>query len=415
MRLTVVMPTHNRASRLRQNLLALAAQTASADSYEIVVIGDGCTDDTAAIVAAIASSIPCALRFVEQPPRGAAQARNRGAAVATGPILLFLDDDMEASPGLVAAHLAAHRDGGAAVVLGRFWTPPDAAADPLTDSARRWWEERVAARGRREHRFTFLDLLTGNVSMPRDLFDRAGGFDARIGSDMSGEDYELGIRLLAIGARLEYAPDAASVHHDHPIRARALQRAEQEGRGHTRLVQQYPELFWQFGVARLGDSGGWGARALLSTLLWSWPSLGRPFAGCLLWTAAVAAALGRAGLARRLYMTVRGYHYFLGVRSALGSRAAWERLQQDAPLEPAGMREIEIDLGSDLERLDTILAAARPDALRVSHCGTPILRIDPIGGAEPIRGVHVRDALLRRVPGLMLGLLLDEHRTRMAT
>ena len=111
---------------------------------------------------------------------------------------------------------------------------------------------------------------------------------------------------------------------------------------------------------------------------------------------------------------VHRYHYFLGARSIIGSRAAWQRLQQEAPLEAADAREIEIDLALDFDRLDGVLAAARPDAVRVSHRNTPILRIDPVFGAEPIRGVHVRRELLQRAPGLVLGLLLEDRAARSA-
>src|SRR5205085_230067 len=146
--LSVVIPTHNRAERLRQNLFALSRQTASPDTYEIVVVSDGCTDRTAETVAAIAPDLPCRLIVLSQPLSGAAAARNLGAAAASAPILLFLDDDMEATPGLVAAHIAAHRDRPPTVAIGRFSTPLDAAAGLLSGDARRWWADRAAARSR---------------------------------------------------------------------------------------------------------------------------------------------------------------------------------------------------------------------------------------------------------------------------
>jgi hypothetical protein len=108
---------------------------------------------------------------------------------------------------------------------------------------------------------------------------------------------------------------------------------------------------------------------------------------------------------------VHRYHYFIGARSVIASRAAWQQLKQDAPLEPPDARELEIDLALGFDRLDGVLAAARPDAVRVSYRDTPIFRIAPIFGAEPIRGVHVRRELLERAPGLVLGLMLEDHAT----
>jgi glycosyltransferase involved in cell wall biosynthesis len=412
--LSVVIPTHNRADRLQQNVLALTRQTAPADTYEIVVVADGCTDGTEEMIASLATVVPCRLRVVAQQSSGPAAARNLGAAAASGAILLFLDDDMEASAGLVAAHIAAHQEKKRAIVLGRFWTPPDPAAGLLSNDARRWWADCAAARAMPDHRFTYLDVCTGNLSISKDFFAEVGGFDARIGPDMAGEDFDIGIRLVRAGGHFVNAGDAGSIHHDRPNRRRAFQRAEQEGRGQALLTQRYPEVFWQFAIRHLGELTGWPAIDLVSGLLWSLPGLARPLVRLLVVGVAAAEAIGRPHLARRLHGIVHRYHYFLGARSVLGTREAWERLQQDAPLEPADGREIELNLAVDFNQLDTVMAAAGADAVRVSHRNSPILRIEPVFGAEPLRGVHVRRALLRRTPGLVLGLLLEDRGARLA-
>jgi GT2 family glycosyltransferase len=409
--LSIVIPTHNRAERLRQNLLALTRQTAAPDVYEIGVVADGCTDGTAGMVADVAATTPVRLVVITQSPSGAAAARNLGAASASAAVLLFLDDDMEAPPDLVSAHIAAHRHRPRTVVIGRFSTPADPTASLLSKDARRWWADRAAARSRPDHRFTFLDVCTGHLSMSRELFDQAGGFDPRFAADMSGEDFELGIRLARIGAHFVYASDAVTVHHDRPTPQRVLTRAEQDGRGQSVLTQRHPELFWQFAFRHLGGISEKWPLEPVSTLLWWWPGLGRPLARGMVWAAAAAELCGRSGIARRLHGVVHRYHYFLGARSVIASQSAWQRLKQEAPLEPAGARELEIDLALGFERLDGVLAAARPDAVRVSHRDTPILRVEPIFGAEPIRGVHVRRELLDRAPGLVLGLMLEDHGT----
>jgi GT2 family glycosyltransferase len=412
--LSIVIPTHNRAEQLRHNLLAMTRQTAAPATYEIVVVADGCTDATAATVAALEPLLPCRLTVLEQPSSGAAAARNLGAATASAAVLLFLDDDMEPAPGLVAAHLAAHRNRPRTVVIGRFSTPADPDAALLSRDARRWWADCAAARSRPDHRFTFVDVCSGNLSISRELFDEVGGFDPRFGSDMSGEDFEIGIRLARAGAHFASAIDAVSVHHDRPTRRRALARAGQEGRGQAVLTRRHPELFWQFTIRHLGRVGERRLLEPLSILLWWWPGAIRPLSGGLVWAAAIAEAFGQAAIARRLHGVVHRYHYFLGARSIIGSRAAWQRLQQEAPLEPADAREVEIDLALGFDRLDGILAAARAEAVRVSHRGTPILRLAPIFGAEPPRAVHVRRELLERAPGLVLGLMLEDRRTRSA-
>jgi glycosyltransferase involved in cell wall biosynthesis len=106
---SIVIPTHNRRDSVERALRALTRQTYPLAASEVIVVADGCTDGTPEISRA---GWPFPLRIMEEASRGPAAARNRGAAVATGELLIFLDDDIEVSPGFVAAHVRAHADGG---------------------------------------------------------------------------------------------------------------------------------------------------------------------------------------------------------------------------------------------------------------------------------------------------------------
>lgn len=177
LQISIVIPTHNRSQILRATLSALARQTVDPTIYEVILVADGCQDDTAAVVKSL--ELPYALTLLEQPGLGAATARNRGAAAAGAPLLLFLDDDKEAAPGLVEAHLMAHQTDPNGVVLGYYPIPePEPPADLFEIAVKLWWDETFTALADPAHRFTFKDLCAGNVSMPRQLFEAAGGFDA---------------------------------------------------------------------------------------------------------------------------------------------------------------------------------------------------------------------------------------------
>src|SRR5687768_9642547 len=101
MQISVVVPTHNRASLLMSNLNTLSGQTLASDDFEVIVVADGCTDQTIQMLEGLQP--PYRLTVLDQTPgRGAAAARNLGASRASADILVFLDDDMEANPQLLA-------------------------------------------------------------------------------------------------------------------------------------------------------------------------------------------------------------------------------------------------------------------------------------------------------------------------
>ena len=99
LRFSVVIPTYQRRDVVVSSVRALAAQE-DAPPFEVVVVVDGSVDGTAEALRALATPFP--LSVVEQPNAGRPAACNRGAAAASGELLLFLDDDMEAHPRLLA-------------------------------------------------------------------------------------------------------------------------------------------------------------------------------------------------------------------------------------------------------------------------------------------------------------------------
>src|SRR6266511_2209068 len=116
MKVSIIIPTYNRRDSLEQCLRSLAAQSFSADEFEIIVVADGCTDATEELLCSFNPT--CAFRWLAQPNQGAAAAQNAGVAAANGDTVIFIDDDIVCSPELVAAHHEAHAGGKRMVVLG---------------------------------------------------------------------------------------------------------------------------------------------------------------------------------------------------------------------------------------------------------------------------------------------------------
>jgi glycosyltransferase involved in cell wall biosynthesis len=118
---SVVLPTYQRAHTLRASVESLLAQVGV--DFEVLVVDDGSTDDTQAILAALRHP---RLRILRVPHAGVAVARNAGIAASDTPFVAFHDSDDVALPGrlaLPAEFLASHADIDLVIQNGRMLPP----------------------------------------------------------------------------------------------------------------------------------------------------------------------------------------------------------------------------------------------------------------------------------------------------
>jgi glycosyltransferase involved in cell wall biosynthesis len=238
MRISVVVPTRNRADRLDACLAALARQTVASDEFEILVVDNGSTDDTVTRIARWAERRP-GLRRVEEPEPGVSRARNAGIAAAEGELLAFVDDDAVAEPGWLATLLRAYdrwpRVGAACgrarlrlerrppAWYGTFSEPWYSAMDFGPEPRLLLDPEEVP--------------WSVNLSVRAAVAREVGGFSeqlGRVGSNLhSGEEYPFVSAIRASGAHIAYEPDAIVWHAVPPERLRLrwlVRRAWTEGR-----------------------------------------------------------------------------------------------------------------------------------------------------------------------------------------
>ena len=191
MKLAVVIATRDRRAFLERALDSLGEQR-GAPAFEAVVVDNGSSDGTAAMLAARATSAPFALRaaFVARPNRAAA--RNAGIAATAAEIVVFVDDDVVLPPGFLAAHAFAHAKAARSLAIsGPILNVADAAARPRPTLLN----------------YSGAYCCTCNVSIRRADLDALGGFDA--GFDLYGwEDTDLGLRLRRHGVGRGFAWDA---------------------------------------------------------------------------------------------------------------------------------------------------------------------------------------------------------------
>lgn len=235
--ISVIIPTHNRAETLLQAMKALSAQTFSKLQFEVIVVADGCTDKTVDIVKNYRAAYK--LQILEQEGSGAAAARNKGAVNAIGSIFLFLDDDVTASPQLLEAHMKAHQGAAQRVVLG--YLPPVMKGQKgyFQTKLKKWWEAAFHSMHHKNSCFSYRSMLSGNFSLPAELFKLVGGFDTTFKCQ---EDYELGVRLIQAGAQIMFEPKAMGYHNEITDLNRWLYRKYSEGKAAVQLYQKYPQL-----------------------------------------------------------------------------------------------------------------------------------------------------------------------------
>lgn len=258
MRASVIIRSKDEADRLRLTLRSLAQQSVPT---EVVVVNDGSTDHTEAVIDEATERLRL-VKITHRVPMGRSEAANAGAVRASGDILIFLDGDTLAAPDFVERHLHVHTKRPEAVARGetyhlrctRFFS------DPETGTPREGEEARVAGKSEAElarMRVTQRDIVErfhsihdraqpgiypgagprllfdlemdalrscpecavlwaaasgSNQSVNRDAFLEVGGFDAEL---TINEHRELALRLCQAGLRMVPADGAFSYHLTH--------------------------------------------------------------------------------------------------------------------------------------------------------------------------------------------------------
>jgi glycosyltransferase involved in cell wall biosynthesis len=232
-RVSVIVPTRNRRTLLRELLDALDRQTVA--EREVIVVDDGSTDGSAEEVETdVRAGRP--VRLVRTEGIGAVGARLKGVAEAQAPLLAFTDDDCVPHPDWLAAGVDA-LERGADVVQGL--TRPQRKPLPL---------DRTIMVDRHDGLYN-----TCNVFYRRAAYDAAGGFEPAAEGALGfrpdraaqhlgfGEDALLGWRVRRAG-QAEFAPDAVVEHHVFPPDlADVVRRAWMSG-AFPALVREIPEL-----------------------------------------------------------------------------------------------------------------------------------------------------------------------------
>jgi glucosyl-dolichyl phosphate glucuronosyltransferase len=141
MSISCIVPTLNRSALLRNALRSLINQNVSQNLYEILVIDNGSTDDTKKVSHQIIGETPDRdIRYIFEPEPGLLAGRHRGVLEAKGELLVFVDDDIEATPGWLQSIFETFKSPLVQIAGGRnlpkFEVEPPAWLESFWDATR---------------------------------------------------------------------------------------------------------------------------------------------------------------------------------------------------------------------------------------------------------------------------------------
>ncbi len=237
---SVVIPTFERPEALLGVLEALERQAAPPD-FEVVIVDDGSRDSTPARLRALSPPYP--LRFFRQENAGPAAARNRGVEEAKGRTILFLGDDTVPEPGLLAVHARAHGEPRpqAVAVLGYTTWPRDRRVSPFLHHINEYGLQFGYGLIEDPESVPFNFFYTSNISLPRALLRAAGLFDTTF-PHAAWEDIEIAYRLMRMGMKIVYRPEAVARHHHNITFESFRRRQEKSGEAAAIFYEKHPEL-----------------------------------------------------------------------------------------------------------------------------------------------------------------------------
>lgn len=247
MAVSVIVCTRNRAKRLAHTLESLANMRVGDDvDWEVVVVDNASTDDTAAVVDGFLGRLP--LRRVVEARMGHAHARNRGTEVARGETLVWIDDDVDLPAGWLDAWIRGFRAFPGAAFFGsdievRFEVdPPHWVMDAWDQLAGLFAERRIPGPGAT----ISIDYLPFGANFAvRASVQRANPFDpafGRVGDGLAGGDETTVLtRLLESGREGRWIEGAGLTHVMGPERVE-LPRLRRQLRAGTRLLEPEPRV-----------------------------------------------------------------------------------------------------------------------------------------------------------------------------
>jgi glycosyltransferase involved in cell wall biosynthesis len=200
--LSVIVPVRDNSATLAHALTAIVHSELPRDQYELIVVDDASNDGSAEIAARYADTV---VRLSGR-TSGSGYARNRGAELARGEILAFVDPDVMVRPDTLPAMVRILRDHPALDAISASHQQAFAS----TNLVSQYWNL-VLRFGEQRHTGSSADVASPCAAIRRDVFLSAGMYDEWRFGDVPLEGVELGSRLETLGRGVMAAKDIDTI------------------------------------------------------------------------------------------------------------------------------------------------------------------------------------------------------------
>lgn len=241
--ISVVIGTYNQAKLLPKIVASYASQDLSPEKFEVIIVDSSSTDATKELLESYTEEYSW-LRYFIQKNTGKAAARNRAVKESLGKYIIITDSDMVAHPSFIREHLEANQKAKQQVCFEGYALNLTNLSQPV--NAQKLIPQ-VNKKGVFSKRLGWYWFLTGNLSMPRSLFEQEAGFSTDF-SAYGWEDIELGYRLYKKGVPLFYLKKAINYHYHLVDNNEDYQRFFEKGATARIFLKKHPELKYFLGL-----------------------------------------------------------------------------------------------------------------------------------------------------------------------
>lgn len=256
-KLSIIMPTYNRARNLAYALESLTKQ--DFEPFEVIICDDGSNDQTTEVVMNFKGRLNIRYRYQMDKGFRAAAARNMGLSIARGEVIVFMDSDLVVPETFLSEHWKALQKNDKVAVNSYVYRmleekdedlglPPEQFIPKHMDNLKGDSRDRYQLFERNEPVEETYYLDSNALSMKRKDIESFGGFDPKF-IGWGHEDTELGYRIATKDFFLVFLKEGAAAYHIHHVFSE--KKEEERAKNWNILTTKYGIKNWYYPLGKL--------------------------------------------------------------------------------------------------------------------------------------------------------------------